>query len=194
MAVAVEAWQSELQQLREQSTPLSAALERAATELQTHGWEPPETLLSDLQRYRAAFRRLREAVLDGRPERMAAVRSLQDLSSEIAYQERINAARRLADDTRLLTTRDPQAAAALARLDQERATLAEQLRPTLPLPELVDELLTQRHPLQLAMQLVSAGDQLSDGEWETRLELIRTALGRDVAVAITRGRLVVTGV
>ncbi len=192
MAVAVEAWQSELQQLRDQSTPLSAALEQAAAELQTHGWEPPESLLSDLQRYRAAFRRLREAVLDGRPERMAAVRSLHDLSGEIALQERNDAARRVAEATRRLTSRDPQAAAALARIEQERATLSEQLQPAHPLPDLVEEVLAKRHPLQIAIHLVSEGDQLSDGDWETRLDQVRSALGREVAVAIARGRMIVT--
>ncbi len=192
MAVAVEDWQSELQQLRDQSTPLSAALEQAATELQTHGWEPSEMLLSDLQRFRAAFRRLREAVLDGRPERIAAVRSLQDLSGEIAVQERNATARRVAEETRRLTSRDPQAAAALARIDQERAALTEQLQPAQPLPDLVEEVLAHRHPLQVAIHLVTAGDQLSDGDWETRLDQVRTALGREVAVAIARGRMIVT--
>ncbi len=59
-------------------------------------------------------------------------------------------------------------------------------------PEVVDDLLHDHHPLCALRKLVLVGDELDDAEWSRLHETISADFGRILATAVARGRLKIT--
>lgn len=183
-------WQQDVLQLQQAGRRLSQTMRRAAEDLQGDGLEPSDELLDELQRFCGAFRRLREDVLEAGCL-SAPMATLSDLTTMLALRERLATAQRVATEALRLVPRDGDAGAVLAeRIRAEVSAVSAVLETATPPADLVEALLEGRHPLAAAVQLVRQAEQLGDGEWEQQLDIVRMGLGRDVATALARGRLV----
>lgn len=190
MIAGLEVWQEELQQLRHVGRQLSEAMARGAVELREQGWEPSESLLQQMQQYRADFRRLRECVLEGRGGGSSRIVSLQELDGELARREQLaTALDRVNTASRLHGTAGDAASPMLDRWRNEISTVKADLTSPAPSDELVHSLHAGDHPLVMAVRLVDDADNLNDDEWGHAMATVTSALGRDFATALARGRL-----
>ncbi|MDP1798986.1 MAG: hypothetical protein Q8K78_15945 [Planctomycetaceae bacterium] len=186
----LEHWQRELQQLRINSRQLSDAMACAAVELREQGWEPPESLLQQMQQFGADFRRLRENMLDGRSDAAARVVSLQDLAAELSRREQVAAALERVHRAGRLRTRSGETTGPMFdRLYGAIAAAQSELISATPPVELMNALQSGKHPLAVAVRLVEDNDSLNDDDWGNAMATVTAALGRDLATALARGRM-----
>lgn len=185
-------WQQELQQLREAARDLCDAMMRTATDLHETGAEPPEDLLQQMQQFRADFRRLRECILEEHPGDAARLTSLQDLSNELQRREDLAAAVKLVNRAAGLQTRMGETSGPMFdRLHTEIAETRNALETGRSTADVMQLLQSGRHPLVVAMRLAEGADDLTDEDWGKAMDMVSTTLGRDLATALARGRLIV---
>lgn len=188
----VTIWQQELQQLRETARELSAAMTRAAADLRETGAEPSESLLQQMQQFRADFRRLREGVMEARPEEQPRLLSLEHLSEELRRREEVSAVLTVVNRAAGLRTRTGEAAGPMFdRLHSEIAETRSALETGPSAADVMQLIQSGRHPLVVAMRLAEDADDLTDEDWGQAMETVSSTLGRDLATALARGRLVI---
>lgn len=183
-------WQQELQQLRGAARELSAAMARAAAELLETGAEPSESLLQQMQQFRAEFRRLHECVIEERSNDLPRPVSLQDLGVELQRRQDVAAALKLVNRAAGLRTRTGEAAGPMfERYHSEIAETRNALETGRSTMDVMQLLQTGRHPLVVAMRLAEDAEDLTDEDWGKAMEMVSTTLGRELATALARGRL-----
>lgn len=190
MTASSNIWQQELQHLRDAGRQLSEAMSQAAVELREGGWEPTESLLQQMQQFRADFHRLRESAGKDRTGNLSPLESLDALEGEFIQREQIAAAvQRVNDAARLRTRTGDSAGPMFDRLHAEILAVKSDLSLTTPPEHLLDALQSGHHPLVVAVRLVRDADDLNDDDWGDAMQTVTTALGRDFATALARGRL-----
>ncbi len=191
MTAGLEIWQQELQQLRMAAREVSDAMTRAAVELRDDGAEPTEGLLQQMQQFRADFRRLRECVLEDGNGLTRAV-SLQDLGAELQQRARVSAALKLVERAAELRTRTGETTGPMfERLQGEIAHARQALAAATPSLDTIQALDSGRHPLVVAVKLAEGADDLTDDDWSQAMESVTASLGRELATALARGRLMI---
>ncbi|HET6425587.1 MAG TPA: hypothetical protein VFG20_17995 [Planctomycetaceae bacterium] len=188
----LDIWQHDLTQLRAAARELSDAMNRAAVELRDTGAEPPERLLQQMQQFRADFRRLRDCVVEERSGDVPLLGSLNDLDAELKQREELQAAMTLVHRAAGLQTRTGEAFGPM--FDRWHSQILETrlaLQTGRSTANVMELLQTGRHPLVVAMRLADGGDDMTDDDWGAAMETVSGALGRDLATALARGRLVV---
>lgn len=191
MTARLETWHQELQQLRTMSRQLSETMSRSAVELRERGWEPSESLLQQMQQFRADFRRLRECLQEGRTGSAARIVSLQDIEEELSRREQVAKALERVNRAAALRPRTGEATGPLfERLHGEISATRSALTAATPSSELLSLLQTGRHPLVVAVRLAEGADDLNDDDWGTAIDTVTSTLGRDLATALARGRLI----
>ncbi len=63
--------------------------------------------------------------------------------------------------------------------------------PDTQLPPDVRSLVEGQHPVALVLNLVDRGSQLGDGEWTRMAEIVTKTMGQPIAIALSRGKLIV---
>lgn len=182
----------ELAALQTAAERLGTALTAATRDLREDGVCPSQTLVQELEEYRRAFEGLRTQ-LPAAPTRERLSESLADLEREVAdYDVWSQAQAMLADLQSLEHTEDRQHPAVQrcrGECQRLQAVLAEQG------PAGATEaraMIHEQHPLRALRSLVLNGDELTDDQWSALHEIVGTAFGKELAVAIARGKLSTT--
>jgi nanoRNase/pAp phosphatase (c-di-AMP/oligoRNAs hydrolase) len=192
MMAGLEIWQHELQQLRLGARDLSSAMTSAAAELRDSGAEPTEALLQQMQQFRADFRRLREYIVEAQQNGSTKAVSLHDLDTELQRRQQVAKAIQLIDRAAGLRPRAGDVQGAMFdRLKQEITQTRLALESEASAPHVMRDLESGRHPLMVAVRLAEGADELTDDAWGQAMETVTTALGRDLATALARGRLMI---
>lgn len=174
-----------LGQFRQQ---LASRLADSADQLEFPGLPPSAALIDDLVTYRRRIQFLAETL--GADAGVASI-SLNDLYQLIERNDYRLAAQQANEQLANLSHVDVPDFAPLVLCQHEARRLCElatEFRGLERNPEL--ELLRQRrHPLNALIRLCLEGTQLSDTDWTECHDSVATTYGRQLATALTRGRI-----
>ena len=185
----------QLRQLKEFSFRLGDSMERSAAELRTEGTSPSAELIAELQSYREVFCQVRSRV-QGQQSVAVEVDSesvpatLNDLESKLTLQMARSRALALLDSVDSLTHVEGDQHLVVAFCQQACETArGEVLSESSKSRETIDALVQGVHPLAVLWTLVTQSDTLDDMQWTELLEQCATQLGREVATAVARHKL-----
>lgn len=185
----------QLRQLKEFSFRLGDSMERSAAELRTEGTSPSAELIAELQSYREVFCQVRSRV-QGQQSVAVEVDSesvpatLNDLESKLTLQMARSRALALLDSVDSLTHVEGDQHLVVAFCQQACETArGEVLSESSKSRETIDALVHGVHPLAVLWTLVTQSDTLDDMQWTELLEQCATQLGREVATAVARHKL-----
>ena len=203
-----------LAELTARFASLAATLGQAARELQVSGTLPPEALPGALETARREFVEMRAGVLEAAralsvatptPAEIDSVKKLesvvQAVVGAIASEEKRQAAgeakkRALAvlDRALAVTHTDDPAFAPLAQCQAK----AKELRQIVNDPKTLEtaspaSIIERTAPFAALLTLIEAREQIDDERFAALEDSVSQAFGRQIAVAVTRGKLVVSG-
>lgn len=177
---------AELDQLRDHGQDLARQLTDVAVQLQNPGCPPSRDLADALAAYAFRYQRL-IATLGLGPGEPA----LADLSRIVESRDCRQFAEQVASQLAQLIHVDIRDFAPLDLCQHEATrlcTLASEADGRTEIPEL--QLLRQhRHPLNALLRLCDEGQQLSDADWNECHDDVVATYGRQLATALTRGRI-----
>jgi len=197
-----------LRELNRRRGDLALRLDRAAEQLDRDGIPPGIELLEDLRHHQD-----QESSFNTRLSRLFPEQTFStsaELEEAITFREQSLESR--ATIVRFLSlriengdplpelTREQHRARTLLNLlgleQHSQHHLSESSRLTAlttldrPVGDIVEDLRSGAHPWCALLQLVEQGDQLSDSQWSATEEQVASQLGRPIAVAAARGRLI----
>jgi len=185
----------QLRQLKEFSFRLGDSMERSAAELRTEGTSPSAELIAELQSYREVFCQMRSR-LQGQKSVAVEVdaelvpATLNDLESKLTRQMARSRALALLDNVEGLTHVEGDQHLVVVVCQQACETArGEVLSESSKSRETIDALVHGVHPLAVLWTLVTQCDTLDDMQWTELLEQCATQLGREVATAVARHKL-----
>jgi hypothetical protein len=185
----------QLRQLKEFSFRLGDSMERSAAELRTEGTSPSAELIAELQSYREVFCQMRSR-LQGQKSVAVEVdaelvpATLNDLESKLTRQMARSRALALLDNVEGLTHVEGDQHLVVVVCQQACETArGEVLSESSKSRETIDALVHGVHPLAVLWNLVTQCDTLDDMQWTELLEQCATQLGREVATAVARHKL-----
>lgn len=199
--ITQQGYQDLLQQLgtlRESYPSLGHRLEEAAQSLQAKGTPPHESLVAELTNYCQKFAHLRGQV---QGPSAGPVNSLAELENLVKTQlatmgtnSQKQEAIALLDRILSIRHQDQRDFAPLesvkARANEMRRNISE--TPGNELHPNAQVILKGKHPITAILTLIEKRDQLSDDEWANLEEEINVTFGKQIAIAISRGKLQVT--
>jgi hypothetical protein len=192
---------------------LGEDLARAAEVLRGAGTPPDACLLEDLAEYRQDFAVLRLKALEyadwaGAEQgyNLEEVSTLDDLRLLVDAGAAAEVRKKEAEEIRRRALAVLKGVEAVSHVDgtqfqplEDRKAEARQLRRLLAamvdgeLPQESLDLAEGHHPLAALLAFVEGGDSLDDERWSRLQEAIEKAFGRPLAVAVSRGKLVLNG-
>jgi len=177
----------ELQQLQTQGHALAGQLLTAADQLLQQGRLPAASLLVALDEYAGHYQNLLN--LTGMSARDGV--TLSDLEQLLATRDCRESAERVATQLAQLAHVDVRNFAPLDLCQREAGrlcTLAAEADGRTEIPEL-HQLRHGTHPLNSLLRLCDEGQELSDAEWNQCYDDVVANYGRQLATALTRGRI-----
>lgn len=187
----------QLRRLKEFSFRLGDSMERSAAELRTEGTSPSAELIAELQSYREVFCRMRSRLqvqqsVTAEVDADMVPATLIDLESKFTRQMARSRALALLDKVEGLThvEGDQHLVVAVCQQACEKAR-ADILSEDSTSQDTIDDLDHGRHPLAVLWTLVTQCDTLEDMRWTELLEQCATQLGREVATAVARHKLLI---
>lgn len=186
----------QLRQLKEFSFRLGESMERTADGLRTLGTSPSAELITDLQSYRDEFFKMRSWLQDqsaqGNQSASTAPGTLSDLESELTSQMSRSRALELIGRVEGLSHVEGDQHLVVAVCQQacetaRGAILGERSKSD----ETMTALNNGQHPLAILWNLITHSDTLDDTQWTEMLEQCAKQLGREVATAVARHKLII---
>lgn len=194
--------QQQLASLSKRHENLGSRLVEAAQELQQTGIPVPETLLEDLVKYHRDFNHLHKEVMTEGESLSQAHISLLDLEKQLRdrmqppnSKNQLQKALSLLERVLSLTHKDIAIFEPLDSLKQTATQLRSQLNnSTMELSTEAEALISGVHPLSAVMTLVETPEGLDDQQWVILEEKVSATFGKSLAVAISRGKIELSGV
>ena len=186
----------QLRQLKEFSARLGDSMERSASGLRTQGTSPSAELITDLQNYRDEFFKMRSWLQDQSDQGNQSVKlapgTLTELETELTTKMTRSRALELISCIQGLSHVEGDRHLAVAVCQQACETARDEiLGEGSKSDETAAALNHGQHPLAILRTLVTHSDTLDDTQWTEMLEQCGKQLGREVATAVARHKLVI---
>ena len=180
----------EVERLRVVRSQLAQRLDDAASQLESPGCPPAVSLIDDLRSYRDRLRIL-ATELGAESELTAETVTFNALERLVEERDCRQFAESVLEKLCELTHVDIPDFAPLALCRQEASRLCELSVELIASSRNSDLMLLrqQKHPLNSLIRLCEDGDRLSDNEWTACQDEVATNYGRQLATALTRGRI-----
>lgn len=184
----------QLQELKAYGVRLGESLERMATDLRVSGLSPTEDIISDLQRYRQQFQRL-QAWLEEQPGTVVAgngrrATSIDELKRNFEGAVQAQQALETLDQVRTIAHREGPQHPLSRRCEQLRQQAVEAIRGAhANCSEIARSIIEERHPLCTLRRILRDQEALNDEQWTELLDLVGEQWGREMSIAVARGKL-----
>ena len=180
----------EVERLRVVRSQLAQRLDDAASQLESPGCPPAVSLIDDLRSYRDRLRIL-ATELGAETDLTAETVTFNALERLVEERDCRQFAESVLEKLCELTHVDIPDFAPLALCRQEASRLCELSVELIASSRNSDLMLLrqQKHPLNSLIRLCEDGDRLSDNEWTACQDEVATNYGRQLATALTRGRI-----
>lgn len=180
----------DISELRDRRDQLAAALTESITRLRRLGTCPPDEVLTQAASYRRQYGDTRQRLSQEPWVPLTGLSaSLEDWEQAVQLAQRQQHVSALLDEAAAWQIRGVDGPGPLASVRQD----VEQIRTRLQddADQTVHDLIAGRHPLTAMRTLVHCGDDLPDGEWAELLDRVLQGYGRELATAISRGKVLV---
>lgn len=180
--------QTTLEHLREVSRALAHQIDFEMTRLESTGIAPSSKTLSAINDFRASVIALGKAVTPEKNlESLAEIDAA--LSAAIAATSTREIRARILDPVIALTHVEDAAFRPLDDLQKSAVRLEGEIQRGTASADVLRELASGKHPWCQLLQLVVKGHDLGDAVWGEYYDAVEASLGRQLAIASTRGKL-----
>ncbi|NJR22872.1 MAG: hypothetical protein HC786_12260 [Richelia sp. CSU_2_1] len=190
-----------IDRLSETYPNLADRLQAAAKQLQDTGLPPAESLLQETATYGRNFATVQKQAIELNksvaPGEIASLKDIQNLVETIAASggkaESRNAALKVLDRVLALVHREQSDFGPLQSVQARARELYRAISESTPtqLHSDAESLIAGKHPVAAVLALVEQQDKLDDEQWVVLEETVSAAFGKQLAVAISRGKLTI---
>ncbi|MEG4939658.1 hypothetical protein [Microcoleus sp. F4-D5] len=181
---------------------LADRLSQAAKQLQDSGLPPSDSLLQEVATYSRNFATLQKQAIELNksaiaPGEIASLKDIQNLVETAAASEGIaemrDAALKVLDRVLAIAHREQSDFAPLQSVHAKARELQRAISESTPtqLHSDAESLVSGKHPVAAVLALVEQQDKLDDEQWVFLEETVSAAFGKQIAVAISRGKLTI---
>lgn len=181
---------------------LADRLAQAAKQLQDSGLPPSESLLQEIVSYSRNFSVVQKQALEVSnsaitPGEVTSLKEIQNLIQTIAASEGKGEIRsqalKVLDRVLAIAHREQSDFGPLQSVHGRARELYRAISESTPtqLHSDAESLVSGKHPVAAVLALVEQQDQLNDEQWVILEETVSAAFGKQIAVAISRGKLIV---
>jgi HEAT repeat protein/WD40 repeat protein/predicted RNA-binding Zn-ribbon protein involved in translation (DUF1610 family) len=189
MTVQINSMLETVRQLRRRAVELAALVEKDLTRLEQTGIAPGTKTMSALKEYRYAVRDLIGAAAPNAPTTsLAELEEMLTRQISTAATERI--VRQVVDPLLAIEHTEDRAFAPLSELQKTAARLELAISRGTADGALLLELQSGSHVWCKLLGLIVQGSDLGDAVWEEYYDAVEKGLGRSMAIASSRGKLV----
>ena len=181
---------------------LADRLSQAAKQLQDSGIPPSDSLLQEVAAYSRNFATVQKQALELNksaiaPGEIASLKDIQNLVETAAASqgkaEIRDAALKVIDRVLAIAHREQSDFAPLQSVHARARELQRAISESTPtqLHSDAESLVSGKHPVSAVLALVEQQDKLDDEQWVILEETVSAAFGKQIAVAISRGKLTI---
>lgn len=192
----------QIARLSENYLNLADRLLQAAQELQNSGFPPSESLLAQIATYSRDFAAVQKQALEQSksvqsPSAIASLKDIQNLVETAAASEGKTEIRsqalKVLDRVLAIAHREQSDFAPLQSVHTKARELQRAISSSTgtQLHSDAESLVSGKHPVAAVLALVAQQDKLDDEQWVMLEETVSAAFGKQLAVAISRGKLTV---
>ncbi|MEG3938616.1 hypothetical protein QT995_10675 [Microcoleus sp. S36b_A3] len=192
----------QIAQLSETYGNLADRLSQAAKQLQDSGLPPSDSLLKEIASYSRNFAEVQKQALQVNksalaPGEITSLKDIQNLVETAAASEGKaeirDAALKVLDRVLAIAHREQSDFAPLQSVHGKARELQRAISESTAtqLHSDAESLVSGKHPVAAVLALVEQQDKLNDEEWVILEETVSAAFGKQIAVAISRGKLTV---
>ncbi len=182
---------------------LASRLSQAAKQLQDSGLPPSDSLLQETAAYSRNFAEVQKKALELNksalaPGEITSLKNIQNLVETVATSagkaEIRDAALKVLDRVLAIAHREQSDFAPLQSVHGKARELYRAISESTAtqLHSDAESLLGGKHPVAAVLALVEQQDKLDDEQWVILEETVSAAFGKQIAVAISRGKLTIT--
>ena len=193
----------QIAQLSDTYGNLADRLSRAAKQLQDSGLPPSDSLLQEIAAYSRNFAEVQKKALELNksalaPGEITSIKDIQNLVETVASNAGKagirDAALKVLDRVLAIAHREKSDFAPLQSVHGKARELHRAISESTPtqLHSDAESLVRGKHPVAAVLALVEQQDKLDDEEWVILEETVSAAFGKQIAVAISRGKLTIT--
>lgn len=192
----------QIARLSETYANLADRLSQAARQLQDSGLPPSDSLLQEVAAYSRNFATVQKQALELNksaiaPGEIASLKDIQNLVETAAASEGKaeirDAALKVIDRVLAIAHREQSDFAPLQSVHAKARELQRAISESTPtqLHSDAESLVSGKHPVSAVLALVEQQDKLDDEQWVILEETVSAAFGKQIAVAISRGKLTI---
>jgi uncharacterized protein YjdB len=192
----------QIARLSETYANLADRLSQAAKQLQDSGLPPSDSLLQEVATYSRNFAEVQKKALELNksaiaPGEIASLKDIQNLVETAAASEGKaeirDAALKVIDRVLAIAHREQSDFAPLQSVHAKARELQRAISESTPtqLHSDAESLVSGKHPVSAVLALVEQQDKLDDEQWVILEETVSAAFGKQIAVAISRGKLTI---
>ncbi|MEG4970960.1 hypothetical protein QUB11_30620 [Microcoleus sp. B6-A1] len=192
----------QIARLSETYANLADRLSQAAKQLQNSGLPPSDSLLQEVATYSRNFATVQKQALDLNksgitPGEITSLKDIQNLvetaSASEGKAEIRDAALKVIDRVLAIAHREQSDFAPLQSVHARARELQRAISESTPtqLHSDAESLVSGKHPVSAVLALVEQQDKLDDEQWVILEETVSAAFGKQIAVAISRGKLTI---
>jgi uncharacterized protein YjdB len=192
----------QIARLSETYANLADRLSQAAKQLQDSGLPPSDSLLQEVAAYSRNFAAVQKQALELNksaiaPGEIASLKDIQNLVQTAAASEGKaeirDAALKVIDRVLAIAHREQSDFAPLQSVHARARELQRAISESTPtqLHSDAESLVSGKHPVSAVLALVEQQDKLDDEQWVFLEETVSAAFGKQIAVAISRGKLTI---
>ena len=193
----------QIAQLSETYPNLADRLSQAAKQLQNSGLPPSDSLLQETATYSRNFAEVQKKALEHNksalaPGEITSLKDIQNLvetaAASVGKAEIRDAALKVIDRVLAIAHREQSDFGALQSVHAKARELQRAISESSPaqLHSDAESLVSGKHPVAAVLALVEQQDKLDDEQWVILEETVSAAFGKQLAVAISRGKLTIT--
>ncbi len=193
----------QIAQLSETYPNLADRLSQAAKQLQNSGLPPSDSLLQEMATYSRNFAEVqKQALVQNKsalaPGEITSLKDIQNLvetaAASVGKAEIRDAALKVLDRVLAIAHREQSDFGALQSVHAKARELQRAISESSPaqLHSDAESLVSGKHPVAAVLALVEQQDKLDDEQWVILEETVSAAFGKQLAVAISRGKLTIT--
>lgn len=192
----------QIARLSETYANLAESLLMAAKQLQDSGLPPSDSLLQEVAAYSRNFVAVQKQALEANnwaiaPGEITSLKDIQNLVETAAASEGKasirDAALKVIDRVLAIAHRSQSDFAPLQSVQAKARELHRAISESTPtqLHSDAESLVSGKHPVSAVLALVEQQDKLDDEQWVILEETVSAAFGKQIAVAISRGKLTI---
>ncbi|MCY7382814.1 MAG: hypothetical protein LH628_09605 [Microcoleus sp. CAN_BIN18] len=192
----------QIAQLSETYPNLADRLSQAAKQLQNSGLPPSDSLLQEMATYSRNFAEVQtQALVQNKsalaPGEITSLKDIQNLvetaAASVGKAEIRDAALKVLDRVLAIAHREQSDFGALQSVHAKARELQRAISESSPtqLHSDAESLVSGKHPVSAVLALVEQQDKLDDEQWVILEETVSAAFGKQLAVAISRGKLTI---